>query len=291
MHLVGLVHRHTEVGGFKVVMKAALKWVPIANCGIHQGFVTVERGGGQEARSEILNSFKNQGAQLCRDNVPSWLVIFPEGTWITPNDLEIKSKANAFAQKAGYPELRNVLFPRANGFCALLDGMRSSASPGDNPVDAVYDVTVAYNKPYHSVHIGEAFPPSVLALVSGSEGAPKEVHFHITRHPTSMIPISEKEAATWLCDRFAHEKEALLDQFAENRCFPGPDRSKPLVVPILLAHHAFLLLNLWGFYSVVNQLLGPFCVIILLGLGALAAIAAAKGDKKVEKAKNSKKTN
>ena len=111
MHIISLVHRNTKVGGFKAVMKEALKWVPVANCGIREGFVTVKRGGGKEARMSILKSFTKQGRQLASDHVPLWLVIFPEGTWITPNDLAVKKKANEFAIKEGYKPLNNVLYP------------------------------------------------------------------------------------------------------------------------------------------------------------------------------------
>ena len=60
---------------------------------------------------------------------------------------------------------------------------------GVDSIDAVYDVTVAYNKPYHSVHIGETFPPTVVQLLSANKTSPKEIHFHITRHPIKNIPI------------------------------------------------------------------------------------------------------
>ena len=278
MHIISLVHRHTQVGGFKAVMKESLKYVPIANVGIREGFVTVKRGQGKGARESILKSFREQGAQLCRDRVPMWLVLFPEGTWITPKDVSIKKKANAFAVKAGYPELNNVLFPRANGFCALLEGMRQ----GPDPIDAVYDVTVAYNLPYHSVHIGESYPPTVVQLASGSLLAPKEVHFHITRHATKDIPTKEEDAAKWLCNRFAIQKEALLEQFDRStpHHFPGTDRSTPLHLPTLWVHQLFLLFNLGGVYFVVFQVLGAIGVAVFLGIGICAAVAAATGDRK-----------
>ena len=119
MHIMSLVHRNTKVGGFKAVMKEALKWVPVANCGIREGFVTVKRGGGKEARMSILKSFTKQGRRLASDRVPLWLVIFPEGTWITPNDLAVKEKANEFAKKEGYKKpLNNVLYPVKKNFLA-----------------------------------------------------------------------------------------------------------------------------------------------------------------------------
>ena len=86
MHLVGLCGRYTKTGGFKAVMKEALRYVPIANVGIREGFITVKRGQGKAARQSILESFRAQGERLCRDRVPMWLVLFPEGTWIVPGE-------------------------------------------------------------------------------------------------------------------------------------------------------------------------------------------------------------
>ena len=127
------------------VMKEALKYVPIANAGIREGFITVKRGQGKAGRKSILESFRSQGARLCADNVPMWLVIFPEGTWIFPGEdgVKIQASSNGYARKAGYDTpLRNVLFPRAHGFVALW-----KACGTDQPIDAVYDITMAYNKP------------------------------------------------------------------------------------------------------------------------------------------------
>jgi lysocardiolipin and lysophospholipid acyltransferase len=278
MHLISLVHRHTQVSGFKAVMKESLKYVPIANVGIREGFVTVKRGQGKNARGAILESFRRQGEQLCTDHVPMWLIIFPEGTWITPKDTKIKDKANDFARKQGYPDLHNVLFPRANGFCALLEGMRK----GPDAIDAVYDVTVAYNKPYHPVKIGTSNPPTVVQLTSSAPNAPKEVHFHITRHLTRDIPSRTEDVSKWLCKRFAVEKENLLNEFEKNKSFPGVDRSKPLYLPSLMLHNIFMGTNIILFYIGMHTLMGKYAVSIFLGLGVFAAIAAATGDKKNE---------
>jgi 1-acyl-sn-glycerol-3-phosphate acyltransferase len=286
MHLVGLCGRYTSTGGFKAVMKEALKYVPIANVGIREGFITVKRGQGKAARQSILDSFRDQGARLCRDRVPMWLVLFPEGTWIVPgaDGAKIQRKSNEYAHKAGYAApLRNVLFPRAHGFVALLEGMRH----GPDRIDAVYDITVAYNKPYHPVRIGTASPPSVVQLCSGKAGsaAPdREVHFHVTRHPISGMPAGGA-AARWLCQRFAVEKEKLLDHFEEHRVFPGPVRNKGGAeardgssVAVLCLQHAFLIAHSMLLYWALFALFGWISVVVLLGASVLAALAAATGD-------------
>ena len=47
------------------------------------GHITVKRGGGKEVRAATLASTKAQAAQLCKDGNPLWLLMFPEGTWVT----------------------------------------------------------------------------------------------------------------------------------------------------------------------------------------------------------------
>ena len=162
--------------------------------------------------------------------MPLWIILFPEGTWIKPGEGAIQDKANEYARQNGFPELRNVLFPRSAGFVALLEEVRQP----EHCLDAVYDVTVAYNRPYHPTRIGTEKPPNVVKLASGGQSAPKEVHFNVRRHVLpGGIPAGEEGAAKWLQNAYAVEKEGLLEEFhtSEPHCFPGPDRSKrPLAV-------------------------------------------------------------
>ena len=141
------------------------------------------------------------------------------------------------------------------------------------------------DKPYHPVQIGTAFPPSVVQLCSASPLAPKEIHFHVTRHLIKNIPEKKEECAKWLCSRFAVEKEELLNQFDQStpHTFPGKDQSTPLYLPTLLFHQSFLILHLIFFYVSMHRYCGTIPVLIFLGLGVVAALAAATGDKKKDK--------
>ena len=141
------------------------------------------------------------------------------------------------------------------------------------------------DKPYHPVQIGTAFPPSVVQLCSASPLAPKEIHFHVTRHLIKNIPEKKEDCAKWLCSRFAVEKEELLNQFdlSTPHTFPGKDQSTPLYLPTLLFHQSFLILHLIFFYVGMHRYCGTIPVLIFLGLGVVAALAAATGDKKKDK--------
>ena len=65
--------------------------------------------------------------------------------------------------------------------------------------------------------------------------------------------------------------------------FPGKDQSTPLYLPTLLFHQSFLILHLIFFYIGMHRYCGTIPVLIFLGLGVVAALAAATGDKKKDK--------
>ena len=77
----------------------------------------------------------------------------------------------------------------------------------DKHIDVVYDVTVAY--PYN-------FPQREPELIMGN--VPKEVHFHIERHPISGLPTGEDNLKTWCQERWK-EKEQRLAEFHKNKMF------------------------------------------------------------------------
>ena len=58
-------------------------------------------------------------------------------------------------------------------------------SLGDH-LDAVYDISIAY--PYN-------FPQNEPELLKGN--FPREVHFHIKRHPVESLPETDEELANW----------------------------------------------------------------------------------------------
>ncbi|KAK8630327.1 hypothetical protein V6N13_079125 [Hibiscus sabdariffa] len=72
--------------------------------------------------------------------MPFWLIIFVEGTRLSPDKL---LEAQAFASSKGYPIPKNVLIPKTKGIVTAVQNLRSF-------VPAIYDVTIAVpkNQPY-----------------------------------------------------------------------------------------------------------------------------------------------
>jgi 1-acyl-sn-glycerol-3-phosphate acyltransferase len=129
-------------------------------------------------------------------NEPLWLVVFPEGTRLTPKKL---AASQAYATKAGVPQTQHVLLPRTKGFAASVFGLKDR-------VDAVYDVTIRY--------VG-AKTPTLVQLIRGDCD---KVRMHVRRYPIDALPTGEAALGAWLTERL-YEKDARLA--AEGAC-PSP---------------------------------------------------------------------
>jgi 1-acyl-sn-glycerol-3-phosphate acyltransferase len=137
---------------------------------------------------------------------PMWLMIFPEGTNLSPNTLP---KSQTYAKKEDLPHPTHALLPRSTGLRFCLQTLRAS-------VPWVYDCTLAYE----GVPAG-GFPQDYYTLRSlYFEGRPPTgVHMHWRKFPTSDIPVDGDEFDAWLRERWM-EKDALLDHFYATGGFP-----------------------------------------------------------------------
>lgn len=123
---------------------------------------------------------------------PYCLLMFPEGTDLSPTNL---AKSLEFARKAGgLAAWQHVLHPRTRGFTHTLAVLRRAA----RPVDAVYDVTMAY---------AGAVPARETVLLSGD--TPSAVHVHVDAFPVAALPRDDAGLEAWLRGRFAAKEEAL----------------------------------------------------------------------------------
>ncbi|CAM37906.1 conserved hypothetical protein [Leishmania braziliensis MHOM/BR/75/M2904] len=137
------------------------------------------------------------------------IVIFPEGTDLSPSNVQV---SQAYAAKAGLPKFHHVLNPRTTGTVALMNMLG-----GADKVEEVVDLTIAY-----TLHAsGER--PNEASLVNGHH--PKKVHLLINSYPvagtaaaaaqkkpTHVCPTEEVALTAWIHERFA-EKELLLSRF------------------------------------------------------------------------------
>eukprot|EP01104_Vermistella_antarctica_P017373 TRINITY_DN614_c1_g1_i1.p1 TRINITY_DN614_c1_g1~~TRINITY_DN614_c1_g1_i1.p1 ORF type:complete len:400 (-),score=71.08 TRINITY_DN614_c1_g1_i1:29-1228(-) len=140
---------------------------------------------------------------------PIQLLIFPEGTDLSPSNVE---KSHAFAEKTGLAKYDYVLHPRVKGFEHCVRCLRSTS-------DSIYDITIAYP---------DVVPENEACLLHGQ--LPKEIHFLVRRYDIRTMQrvkcvedVSASDAelpdasevSEWCKQRWA-EKEDTLKRFYEN---------------------------------------------------------------------------
>jgi len=194
--LMDLARKKGRLGDMKWFVKDEIKWVP----GVGWGMVFLEclfvkRDWATDAKA-IARTFE----RILRDDVPLWLMLFPEGTRITPEKL---SQADAFADKAGLQRTEHVLLPRTSGFMASIRGLRDH-------IDAVYDVTIGY----------ERGVPSLWQFIKGYSPV---AHMHIRRVPVAELPESSEALSDWLHDCF-QQKDRRLAAFYRDGFFTDRPR-------------------------------------------------------------------
>jgi 1-acyl-sn-glycerol-3-phosphate acyltransferase len=172
-----------RIGDIKWMVKDPIKYVP----GIGWGMIFLDclflKRNWADDEANIRATFKRYVSRA----TPLWLVVFPEGTRVTPKKL---AESQAYAAKAGAAPTSHVLLPRPKGFAAAVQGLREH-------VTAVYDVTIDYP--------GDA-APSLPQIIRGDVDS---VRVHVRRYPISEIARTEAELAQWVTQRF-YEKDASL---------------------------------------------------------------------------------
>ncbi|ESO88325.1 hypothetical protein LOTGIDRAFT_219426 [Lottia gigantea] len=204
-----LAIRQGSLGHVRYILKDGLKYFPLYGFYFAQhGCVYVKRSGKfEESRTS------KKLIQLAKDNVNTWMVVFPEGTRYNPELPDMISKSQNFAKEEGFEVLNNVLAPRHKAVYIGLSHLRES-------LDAVYDITIGYN---HTMNKdGERLPaPSMPDFLSGQTS---EIHIHIKRYDIEDVPEDINGLRLWLHQRFV-EKEKLMTYFYKNKenpeTFPG----------------------------------------------------------------------
>ena len=177
-----------RIGDMKWYVKDILKWTPGIGWGMWFIDCIFVKRDWHKDKANIDKTF----ASLTTGNVPTLVISFVEGTRIRPHKIE---KAKSFAVKQGIQAFDHVLIPRAKGFSATISGMRDH-------IDAVYDVTIGYEK-------------GVPTLWQYMKGYVKSAHLHVKRCTIKSLPESDENLKEWLMLRFS-EKDQRLAYFYES---------------------------------------------------------------------------
>jgi 1-acyl-sn-glycerol-3-phosphate acyltransferase len=127
-------------GHMFIILKESLKYIPILGQGMmFYGFIFMARNWGKdqsrmEHRLKMLNSHHRGPMSGSQSLDPMWLLLFPEGTNLSPNTRKGSAK---WAEKTGVEDLQHQLLPRITGLHFSLNKLK-------NTVDWVYDCTLGY---------------------------------------------------------------------------------------------------------------------------------------------------
>ena len=124
-------------------------------------------------------------------------MIFPEGTRFRKNCKQGLAKNREFAEKYNLPTFDLVLTPRHRGFYHSVQSLGSS-------LDAVYDITIAYEPPEWTP---DGTQPDIPSMASYLVGACRRLHIHLKRIPIDEVPKDEHKFTAWLCDRYKTKDE------------------------------------------------------------------------------------
>ncbi|KAL2083431.1 hypothetical protein ACEWY4_021204 [Coilia grayii] len=190
-----LAIRQCALGHVRYVLKDGLKWLPL------YGWYFSQHGGVYVKRSAKFDekAMKKKLLSQTRLGTPTYLVIFPEGTRYNPENRKVISDSQVFATKEGLAVLQHVLTPRMKAAHIAIETMKDH-------LDAVYDVTVAYEGTMSAVGQRQAAPTMPEFLC---KECPR-VHIHFDRVGMKEIPLEPLFFRRWLHERF---------ELKDNLCF------------------------------------------------------------------------
>ncbi|RKO96858.1 hypothetical protein CXG81DRAFT_16127 [Caulochytrium protostelioides] len=221
-HLWALAWFRGGQGGLKIMLKDSLKLVPFYGSGMHFfEFIFLKRKWAQDKstiRANLSQALVDAqgGPNGDRRKLPFWLLLFPEGTVITPDTYD---RTLAYSAKMGLPPQAvpsYVLLPKSTGLFACLQSMAQEGGTED-----LFDITMGYSGTTFADGCPYSQWPVDRVFFRGD--GPRDVHIHIRRFPVAQIPGIFN---TWLRSVFL-DKDALMTRFYATGRFVTPESEKP----------------------------------------------------------------
>ncbi|KAL2891106.1 putative acyltransferase [Ceratocystis lukuohia] len=215
---VGYANKLQMHGHIYIILKESLKMVPILGQGMQLYrfiFMSRKMSIDQPRLAYRLDKLKERhvapnGTEYMN---PMWLLLFPEGTNISPNS---RPRSQKWADKMGIKNPEHVLLPRSTGTYFCLKQL-------DHSVEYLYDCTVAYEGIPRGGY-GEDYFTLQSTYFQGRP--PKSVNFHWRRFRIADIPLDTcEEFDRWLRERW-YEKDALMETYLATGRFPTSDLAK-----------------------------------------------------------------
>ncbi|EUC63798.1 acyltransferase [Rhizoctonia solani AG-3 Rhs1AP] len=196
-----------------IILKDSLKWIPIVGWGMQFfQFIFLARSWAHD-KERLTSHLTRLARTAAGGKLPFLLLLFPEGTLVSPNTRPLSAK---YAAKTGIQDMQHILLPRSTG---LLFCLRTLAP--HMPSLKLLDVTIAYPGIPRGGY-GQAYYTLRSVFMQGVP--PPRVHVHLRLYDVANdVPIgaprgaeeaNETERAEfdrWLLERW-REKDMLMEQ-------------------------------------------------------------------------------
>ncbi|KAG9102727.1 hypothetical protein FRC06_001300 [Ceratobasidium sp. 370] len=195
-----------------IILKDSLKWIPIVGWGMQFfRFIFLARSWTHD-KASLTAHLTRLARTATGTQLPFLLLLFPEGTLVSPNTRPISA---AFAAKTGIQDMQHTLLPRSTGLLFCLRAMAPHM-----PELKLLDVTVAYPGIPRGGY-GQAYYTLRSIFMQGVP--PPRVHVHLRLYDVARdVPIGTPQGAEeaspperaafdkWLLERW-QEKDALME--------------------------------------------------------------------------------
>jgi len=233
-------------GDVFIVLKNTLKWIPILGWGMQiYNFIFLARSWASD-RLYLSAQLSWLGQRAEEKDTPLTLIIYPEGTLVSPNTRPISKK---FAENVGIPDMVHTLLPRSTGLHYSLRSLVHGI-----PKLKLIDITTSYpgipplkyGQSYYtlrSIFVNGVPPPSVHMHIRCFDvardvpiGDIKPINSNVEQRIRAEeidIPQAEKDQfEEWLRNVW-REKDLLITKFLETESFVN-DAKTQLVIPLKL---------------------------------------------------------
>ncbi|XP_033645034.1 1-acyl-sn-glycerol-3-phosphate acyltransferase epsilon-like [Asterias rubens] len=201
--------RGGRLGNLRFILKDGLKYLPLF------GYVLGTHGGVYVKRAKKFDDnnekyFKRKLEYLRKNQIPTWMAIFPEGTRYDPSNVELIKASRSFALKNGLAVTNHVLSPRIKAVNMCIQGLRGLA-------DAVYDVTIAYSNTGEETAMEEYVERRPApGMPDFLQGKCPRLHIHLRRIAMETIPEDEESCHRWLHELFEEKDNMLTDFYSDD---------------------------------------------------------------------------
>lgn len=180
---------YSQLSRGKVIAKKMLKYVPTVGFSwALNDYIFLDRDWDKD-KTTLTESMD----VLASYSKPFWLLLYPEGTRLSPKKLE---EGQEFSRQRGLPVLQHQLYPRTKGFARIMETLDTSR------VEYVYDITMMINTE-------EGAKGTITNALMGRKMV---ADLYVRRIHTKDISKDPEEASKFLVD-LCVSKDHLIDSY------------------------------------------------------------------------------